>query len=122
MMSNITVNSGETYRLKAPLSSSDTVTLQPGSLLVADKLSFIRRIGPLARCNGAVGSKLPRFRAAPRSGSRGPCNPYRPTEGGADAWATNELRLRDGTPLCAVHRVRRRAEPRLARTPARLGR
>ena len=38
---NITVNSGETYRLKAPLSPSDTVTLQPGSLLVAERLSFI---------------------------------------------------------------------------------
>jgi hypothetical protein len=44
--------------------------------------------------------------------------PYRPTEGGADAWATNELRLRDGTP--AVLMVRGRAG--LAKIPRGSGR
>ena len=38
---SIDVSSGETYRLKTPLTSSDTVTLQPGSLLIANQLSFI---------------------------------------------------------------------------------
>jgi hypothetical protein len=40
-MMSITVSSGETYRLHEQLSSSDTVTLQPDSLLIANKLSFI---------------------------------------------------------------------------------
>jgi hypothetical protein len=44
---SITVTSGETYHLKSHLSSSDTVTLQPDSLLIANKLSFIASAGDI---------------------------------------------------------------------------
>ncbi len=45
---SITVSSGETYRLNKPqLSPSDTVTLQPDSLLIANRLSFIASAGDI---------------------------------------------------------------------------
>jgi hypothetical protein len=45
---SITVSSGETYRLNRPqLSASDTVPLQPGSLLIANRLSFIAPAGDI---------------------------------------------------------------------------
>jgi hypothetical protein len=46
-MSNITVASGETFRLHDQLSPSDTVTIQPGGLLIADRLSFIAPAGDI---------------------------------------------------------------------------
>ena len=44
---SITVSSGETFRLHTPLSSSATVTLQPDSLLIADRPSFIQSVGDI---------------------------------------------------------------------------
>jgi hypothetical protein len=55
-MSNITVASGQTYQLRTHLTPSDTVTLQPDSLLITNKLSFIASAGDIT-LDAASGSE-----------------------------------------------------------------
>jgi hypothetical protein len=44
---SITVSNGETYRLHTRLTSADTVTLQPDSLLISNRLNFIAQAGDI---------------------------------------------------------------------------
>ena len=53
---SITVGAGETFRLNEPLSPSDTVTIEPGGLLIANRLSFIASAGDIVVQN-ALGSE-----------------------------------------------------------------
>src|SRR5690349_9399408 len=58
-MPSITVASGETLRLNKPLSPSDTVTIEPGGLLIANRLSFITSAGDIVVVNPPGGIGVP---------------------------------------------------------------
>lgn len=58
-MSNLTVANGETLRLHKALTSADTITVEAGGRLIADRLTFIEPAADIVVQTSTAGRALP---------------------------------------------------------------